>query len=170
MFDFEDLDKEEQEEAKQIETGLSSHPDALENSSGFVTKPLLPAPPAKPEPPPSLVLKQIASPVPLKSSDSVQKFRVAAKGVFVRDRPDVKGARIGAFRQGAQISGVFRQGWLQLDEPSKRDTSVAASEDAFVLIDGTHLGLGVLLEEVRSSSSSCSISRSGVKVATFALG
>ena len=66
-----------------------------------------------------------------------QKWTVVHSRIAVRDSPSVKGRLVGTRKKGDELVVLrARDGWVQL------------SEKEHVLIDGTELGFGVLVERV----------------------
>ncbi|CAJ1412902.1 unnamed protein product [Effrenium voratum] len=98
----------------------------------------------------------------LLESRPARTFIVSYQRVFVRAKRSTKGDALGALRQGTEVSGCCEGRWLRLTRDTARevnvmpksDTRAAKSKfvDAWVLMDGTHLGLATLLvpEELAS--------------------
>jgi len=91
-------------------------------------------------------------------SAQLRTYRTAHVRVIVRAAASIKADMLGALHQGKIVSGtrmtVDGQPWLRLSDEDRRNTCIPglSTGDAWVLIDGATVGLGILLAEVDDDS------------------
>eukprot|EP00931_Biecheleriopsis_adriatica_P021537 TRINITY_DN14065_c0_g1_i2.p1 TRINITY_DN14065_c0_g1~~TRINITY_DN14065_c0_g1_i2.p1 ORF type:complete len:4450 (-),score=994.04 TRINITY_DN14065_c0_g1_i2:41-13390(-) len=81
----------------------------------------------------------------VRSESADIEFKVKHAFVFVRDRANVKGKQIGMLTQGLLVHGRCHGSWLQLTRDSALSHGIFADSGAWVLVDGSEVGLGQLL-------------------------
>lgn len=86
----------------------------------------------------------------LLDSRPARKFLVAYSRVFVRSKRSTKGDPLGAVKQGIEISGCTEGRWLHLTRESAQAVNAMPKQttkttsryvDAWVLMDGSHIGI-----------------------------